>query len=154
MTVRPFIQEQREDEMSEATNKQVVLDCWDAANKHDVSKLDKFYAEDVVYHGTDGEIRGRENVKAFLSAYMTALPDLKLTVDDIFGEGDRVFSRVRLEGTHTGPFRQVPPTGKRLELRWVMNVARMENGRIAEEWEICDQMDIMSQLGLLEATPA
>jgi steroid delta-isomerase-like uncharacterized protein len=139
--------------MSEA-NKQVVRDCWGAANRHDVSELDRYYAENVVYHGNDGEIRGRDSVKAYLSAYMTALPDLKLTVEDLFGEGDRVFSRTRLEGTNTGAFREIPPTGKRLDLRWVMNVARLDGGKIVEEWEICDQMDILSQLGLMEASPA
>ena len=136
--------------MSDA-NKNVVIECWAAANQHDVSALDKFYTEDVLFHGTDGEISGRENVKSVLSAYMTAMPDLKLSIEDIFAEGDRVFSRIRLEGTNTGSFHDIPATGKQLDLRWVMNVARIEGGKIAEEWEICDQMEIMSQLGLLEA---
>jgi hypothetical protein len=47
-------------------NKQVVLGCWEVANSHDASGFDKYYAEDVVYHGGDGEIRGRESVKAYL----------------------------------------------------------------------------------------
>jgi len=35
-----------------------------------------------------------------------------------------------------------------------MNVARIQDGRIAEEWEFCDQLDIMEQLGLLNmSTP-
>jgi steroid delta-isomerase-like uncharacterized protein len=139
--------------MSEA-NKQVVIDCWGAANKHDLPALEGFYAEDVLYHGNDGDIRGRENVTAYLAAYLTALPDLKLTVEDIFAEGDRVFSRARLEGTNSGSFKDIPPTGRRLDLRWVMNVARIEGGKIAEEWEICDQLAIMEQLGLMSAAAA
>ena len=129
-------------------NKKVVLGCWETANRHDPAGLDRYYAEDVVYYGTDGEIRGRDNVKAFLGRYMEAVPDLKFTVEDVFGEGDRVFSRARLEGTNTGAFNGVPPTGRRLDVRWVMNVARIEDGKIAEEWEICDQFEILRQLGL------
>jgi hypothetical protein len=35
-----------------------------------------------------------------------------------------------------------------------MNVARLDGGKIVEEWEICDQLDILSQLGLMEASAA
>lgn len=132
-------------------NKQVVVDCWEVANSHDASGFDKYYAEDVVYHGNDGEIRGRENVKAYLQGFLTALPDIKITIEDIFGEGDRVFSRARLEGTNTGEFNGMPATGRRIDLRWIMNACRVDGGRIVEEWEIVDQFEIMKQLGVAEA---
>jgi steroid delta-isomerase-like uncharacterized protein len=132
-------------------NKQVVLGCWEVANTHNASGFDRYYAEDVVYYGNDGEVRGRDNVKAYLQSFLTALPDIKLTVEDIFGEGDRVFSRARLQGTNTGEFNGMPPTGKRIDLRWIMNEARVENGKIVEEWEIVDQLELMRQLGLIEA---
>ena len=131
-------------------NKQVVLDCWEVANRHDVAGFDQFYAEDVVYHGNDGEIRGRDNVKAYLQGFITALPDIKLTVEDIFGEGERVFSRARLQGTNTGTFNGIPPTGKPLDISWVMNVARVAQGKIIEEWEILDQLELMRQLGFVD----
>jgi steroid delta-isomerase-like uncharacterized protein len=135
-------------------NKKAVLGCWAAANNHDATGFDRYYAEDVLYHGNDGEIRGRENVKAYLQGYMTALPDLRLTVEDIFGEGDRVFSRVRLQGTNTGQLRGMPPTGKRIDIAWVMNACRVVDGQIVEEWEILDQFEIMRQLGVVEAPAA
>ena len=132
-------------------NRQVVLGCWGVANSHDPSGFETYYAEDVVYHGNDGEIRGRENVKAYLQTFMTALPDLKLTVEDIFGEGDRVFSRARLRGTNTGEFNGMPPTGKSIDIAWIMNVCRVQDGKIIEEWEILDQLELLRQLGLIEA---
>jgi predicted ester cyclase len=82
---------------------------------------------------------------------MTALPDIKLTVEDIFGEGDRVFSRARLQGTNTGEFNGMPPTGKSIDIRWIMNACRVQDGRIVEEWETVDQMEILRQLGLVDA---
>jgi steroid delta-isomerase-like uncharacterized protein len=131
-------------------NKKVVLDCWESANRKDAAGFDRYYDENVVYHGNDGKIRGRENVKAYLFNYINALPDLKLTVEDIFGEGDRVFSRARLEGTNTGEFHGMPATGKTIDIRWIMNAARVQNGKIVEEWETVDQLEIMRQLGLIE----
>jgi steroid delta-isomerase-like uncharacterized protein len=132
-------------------NRQVVLGCWGVANTHDASGFDKYYREDVVYHGNDGEIRGRDNVKAYLQTFMTALPDLKLTVEDIFGEGDRVFSRARLQGTNTGEFNGMPPTGRSVDISWIMNACRVQDGRIVEEWEVLDQLELVRQLGLMEA---
>ena len=132
-------------------NKQVVLGSWEVANSHNANGFDDYYAEDVVYHGTDGEVRGRENVKAYLQTFMTALPDIKLTVEDIFGEGDRVFSRARLQGTNTGEFNGMPPTGKRIDVGWIMNACRVQDGRIVEEWEVCDNLEIFRQLGLISA---
>ncbi len=135
-------------------NKQVVLGCGEAANRHVAKGFDRYYAEDVVYHGNDGEIRGRENVKAYLQGFLTALPDIKLTVEDIFAEGDRVFSRARLEGTNTGEFNGIPATGRRIDIRWIMNSCRVVDGRIVEEWEILDQLEVMRQLGVAEAPAA
>ena len=132
-------------------NKGVVLGCWEAANRKDAAGFDSYYDEDVVYHGGDGEIRGRENVKAYLFGFINAFPDLKLTVEDIFGEGDRVFSRARFEGTNTGELMGMPPTGKRIDIRWILNAARVEKGRIVEEWEAVDQLEILRQLGLVDA---
>jgi steroid delta-isomerase-like uncharacterized protein len=136
-------------------NKQVVLGCWESANRKDASGFDEYYDEDVVHYTTAGEIRGRENVKAYLLGYLTAFPDLKVTVEDIFGEGDRVFSRARMEGTNTGQLMGMPPTGKRIDIRWMMNVCRVQNGKIVEEWEIVDTLEIMRQLGVIDVpTPA
>jgi steroid delta-isomerase-like uncharacterized protein len=132
-------------------NKQVVLGCWGVANSHDASGFDKFYAEEVVYHGNDGEVRGRENVKEYLQTFLTALPDIKLTVEDIFGEGQFVFSRARLQGTNTGEFNGMPPTGKSVDIRWLMNACRVQDGKIVEEWEVLDQLELIRQLGLIEA---
>jgi predicted ester cyclase len=83
---------------------------------------------------------------------MSALPDIKLTVEDIFGEGERIFSRTRLQGTNTGEFNGMPPTGKRIDVRWI--AARVKDGLIVEEWEIVDQLEIMRQLRVIDATPA
>jgi steroid delta-isomerase-like uncharacterized protein len=131
--------------------REVVLGCWGVANSHDPSGFDNFYADDVIYHGNDGEIRGRDGVKAYLQTFMTALPDLKVTVEDIFGEDERVFSRARLQGTNTGEFNGMPPTGKSIDISWIMNVCRVRDGKIVEEWELLDQLELVRQLGLMTA---
>jgi len=130
-------------------NKRVVLECWEAANQRDAAGFDRVYDEHVIYHGVDGDVRGREDVKAYLQRFFMALPDIKLTVEDIFGEDDRVFSRTRVQGTHLGEINGIAPTGKTVDLRWTMCAARIRDGKIVEEWEICDQLEILRQLGVL-----
>jgi steroid delta-isomerase-like uncharacterized protein len=132
-------------------NRQIVLGCWEVANSHDISGFDRYYAEDVVYHGNDGDIRGRENVKTYLQTFITAVPDLKVTIEDIFGEDDRVFSRARMRGTNTGEFNGMPPTGKTIDIGLIMAACRVKDGRIVEEWEVLDQLELVRQLGLIEA---
>jgi predicted ester cyclase len=41
-------------------------------------------------------------------------PDLRLTVEDDVGDGDLVAQRIHFEGTHTGVFQGLPPTGKKV----------------------------------------
>ena len=137
--------------MTVEENKALVRRGWEIAGTLRSQAMKEVYDRDVLYHGTAGEeIRGLESVVAFIQGYFTAFPDMKFTVEDVFGEGDRVFSRVRVEGTNTGEMMGTPPTGKRLDIRWLMNVARIADGKIVEEWEIFDQMDMMRQLGLAQ----
>ena len=133
--------------------KKVVRDCWAAASSGKIAAVAEFYAPDAVYYGSGGEpVRGRDNIAAVIGTYLTAFPDMKMTIEDIFSESDRVFSRVTARGTNTGPLPNGhPATGKKVEMRWIMNVARISNGKIAEEWEILDLMDMLAQLGVVEA---
>lgn len=138
--------------MSVEENKAVVLKVWECAGRGDLDGVMKMYHENIVYHGSAGEeIRGRDALRATLSGYLTAFPDMTIKVEDVFGAGDRVFSRAQLSGTNTGELMGMPATGKRLELRWIMNVARVEDGKLVEEWEIFDNADMMTQLGHMPA---
>jgi len=129
-------------------NKALVMQGWEGAGSGDLDRLGEMYAEDIAYHGAAGEeIRGREAVLEMIGGYLSAFPDMTITVEDIFGEGDRVFSRVRMEGTNTGELMGMAATGKRIDVRWMMTAARFEDGKVAEEWEIFDRMDMMTQLG-------
>lgn len=134
--------------MSIEANKALVMQGWEGAGSGDLAKLGEMYTDDVIYHGAAGEeIRGREAVVEMIGGYLTAFPDMTVTVEDIFGEGDRVFSRVRVTGTNTGELMGMPATGKPVDIRWMFNASRIADGKVAEEWEIFDRMDMMTQLG-------
>lgn len=130
-------------------NKSLVRDFWGALSAGDFAKLASIYDENVAYHGPAGdERRGRAAAMELAKAYKTAFPDMRADVEEMVAEGDFVMSRVRPQGTHTAELMGIPPTGRSIDLRWVMNMVRIADGKIAEEWEIWDSGDFMKQLGL------
>ena len=60
-----------------------------------------------------------------------------------------------MEGTFSQPMsigngKTIPPTGKKVSLDGV-TLVRMSNGKIAEERDFFDNLDFMTQLGLMPA---
>ena len=55
--------------------------------------------------------------------------------------------RILFTGTHTGPFRGLPPTGRTIRLH-AIEINRMADGKIAEHWFQMDALTLFDQLGL------
>jgi hypothetical protein len=86
----------------------------------------------------------------------TAIPDLRITLNDQFGEADRVVSRWTGSGTHTGPLNlptsTLAGTGHGISFDEI-RIDRHVGGRIGESWWIPDRFTLWTQLGLLPAPP-
>jgi steroid delta-isomerase-like uncharacterized protein len=137
--------ERRKSFMSEE-NKALARRAWELADNPDI--LEEVYAPDVVWHEPDQEIRGLEQAKKFVSAYKTAFPDMKITVEDVIAEGDKVVCRVTLRGTHQGETEEFgPPTGRQIEGAGI-TISRIEGGKIVEDWDSYDNLTTLQQLGL------
>jgi predicted ester cyclase len=118
----------------------------------DERKLDEafeLYALDYIYHGPDGKIlEGREGIRGLWEVFLTGFPDLHSTIEDIVTEGDKLVLRWRIEGTHTGEFQGVAPTGAKVNLR-VTEIFRIANGQLVEAWDQYDQLGLMQQIGAI-----
>ncbi len=136
--------------MSEA-NKALIRQNLKAISNKDLDSFTGSYAADVAYHGAGGlEVKGAKELTEFLNTFLVAFPDLAINVDDIIAEGDKVVVRATAGGTHTGDLQGIPPTGKSVPML-AMIIYRMSGGKIAEQWEIDDQMGMMQQLGVIPA---
>jgi len=81
------------------------------------------------------------------------------TIEDIIAEGDKVWYRIKITGTHTGEYRgyfpligkkiRVAPTGKKFTITEV-SIKRIANGKIVESWAVYDNLDFYKQLGAIE----
>ena len=77
----------------------------------------------------------RHHLKNAITMLRAGIPDLQVTVADIFGEGDRIAIRVEMRGTHTGtPLFGVPPSGQPVELEQFHIVQVSEDGRGIRHW--------------------
>jgi predicted ester cyclase len=93
---------------------------------------------DIKWHsGTLGAVEGRENFSGLISAIVSALPGLHNVEQDIIAERDIVAVRAVVEGTHKGDLLGIPASGR--HVRWdAVDVYRVANGKIAEEWAADD----------------
>lgn len=91
-------------------NKQIVRDLFEKGFNGDQREvLERSVAAD--YPGPAGE-RGPAAFQQVMTRLRGAFPDLHYIVDDLLAEGDKVAVRWHWTGTHRGPFRTIPPTGR------------------------------------------
>ena len=119
-------------------------DFW---NKQNLTAFEKYFTADFISHYPEGDLNG-EQVKGLCQAYFTAFPDLHITTNDLIAEGDRVVKVWTANSTNKGDFMGIPATGKRIEVTGI-EVFRIEDGKIAENWVSMDNLGMMQQMGVI-----
>jgi len=77
------------------------------------------------------DLTGPEGVREWVRAFRTAFPDMDDRVQEQIAEGDVVVTRVRCIGTQDGPFRGLPPSGKRADFT-AIGIDRFQGDYIIE----------------------
>jgi steroid delta-isomerase-like uncharacterized protein len=129
-------------------NKQIVRQFLDEViNGQRFDLFPELFDPDFVWHGGSfGDTRGLDEFAQVIEPFYKAFPDLRITVDDLFGEDDRVLARFTVTATHSGEFLGVPPTGK--QVTWTgQPIYRLADGKIVEEWFLEDTFGLMQALG-------
>jgi predicted ester cyclase len=135
--------------MSIKQNKALVHTFADRINARDLEgALTLFDPNHVEQAAIPGMPSGVEAVRMFFNMLFAGFPDAQTTILDTIAEGDKVVIRASTEGTHTGPFLGIPPTGRRAKWSFI-DITRIANGKIVEHWVETDQMSLMQQLGLV-----
>jgi steroid delta-isomerase-like uncharacterized protein len=123
-----------------------------AFNAHDPGALARNETPDIEFEAPGVKLRGREQVADFFGAYWRAFPDALVTLRSRMIDGETVVSENVLTGTHTGPLftpgGDIPPTGRRIETHGVA-VQRVSAGLVASEHLYFDQVELLTQLGML-----
>jgi steroid delta-isomerase-like uncharacterized protein len=118
----------------QARNKAVAMRVFDEIfNQGKFQVADDIYAPDFQNHGLHRSVDLKTDQEA-VRAERKAFPDLRVSVQEMVAEGDKVAVLWTFQGTHTGfGYEGLPPTGTRVEVRGI-TIWRMGNGRIMEEW--------------------
>jgi steroid delta-isomerase-like uncharacterized protein len=125
----------------------------EVVNKGNFAGVDEAFAENYVGHMSDGtDLNGPEEFKQFITALRSAFPDIQYKVEDMACDGDILAVRTSFTGTMTGPFKGMPPTGKKVAMQEAL-LYRFEGDKIVEEWSFINQMAMLQQLGLVPPTP-
>ena len=135
--------------MSTEENKAVLRRNEEVFNKGDLAVADETIAPNYVYHGSVGqEVKGLEGFKQYVTTLITAFPDLRLTIDDMVAEGDKVAMRLTARGTHKGDFMGIAPTGKHVTITGIV-IQRIVGNKVVEGWLVNDQLGMLQQMGVV-----
>jgi steroid delta-isomerase-like uncharacterized protein len=120
-------------------------------NQGRVTTIHELMAPDAVGIGQAGPeavIRGPQEFQAFVEKLRGAFPDIVVTLEDAFGNGDKVAIRWTATMTHRGDHLGMPATGKRVRITGI-SLVRIVSGRIVEGWDNWDQVTMMREIGAM-----
>ena len=137
--------------VASAEDNRIVARRWiDAFNARDDAAEAEARTADYVAHAPDSIQPAALDSDAwveFLGVFLEGFPDLHLEVQDSAADEDMVAQRILFTGTHTGSFRGLPPTGRRVRFSG-LEINRMVDGKVAEHWFQLDALTLFEQLGL------
>ena len=117
-------------------NKEVVRDYYARViNGRDLDAVAEFFVDQRLVDG----------VRSGCFRYFEAFPDLHVSLDELIAEGDRVFLRSTLTGTHDGEYKGIPATGRHVAVECA-EVFRIADARFGGYWCMTNVAGLMRQL--------
>jgi predicted ester cyclase len=124
--------------------RRIVEDGW---NRADFDGLVGALSDYAVFRRRGREeVTGLRDLEEIVRRWRSSFPDMTLRIDEMVAEGDIVAVRLTFQGTHSGPWRGIPPTGARasFEVTWFL---RFADSTIIELHEVDDEFGLRDQLG-------
>jgi predicted ester cyclase len=131
--------------MSEV-NKRLVREYYQRA-LGDLSGMEAIVAPDFQDHHFPPDLpRGPQGVRQFFGTLLPSLfSDMRIEIDFLLAEGDKVDCHFALLARHTGEFAGIAPRGNAIRCP-AISTFRIANGMLAEAWEIFDSGDLLKQM--------
>jgi steroid delta-isomerase-like uncharacterized protein len=137
-----------------ADHREISRRALDAYTTGDFAGLEDAYTAGHVIHDEQNpfaaEQHGLDVLRAMVTLYREAFPDLVMTTDAQYEDGDVVVNRWTARGTQTGDLPGLPATGRSVTTRGIL-IDRYEGDRIAESWSSWDTLGMLQQLGAVPA---
>ncbi len=136
--------------MSLEENKAVARRFFEEFSNDNLAAVADLMAPDHVFHfplapapqDKAQHVAGQQAIKGIF-------PDYRGEVVDQIAEGDLVMSRVIVRGTQHGEFMGQPGNGQTFEIT-IINIMRIRDGLVVDEWDEFDTLSFLAQLGIVE----
>jgi predicted ester cyclase len=124
-------------------------------NEGNLEVVNALTSPELVEHQNFGpnHAPGADGARAVIESLRRAFPDFRLTIEDLVADGGTVWLRMVATGTNSGSFMGHAPTGRPMRID-VLDVIRVENGKMVEHWGVPDRLGALLQLGLVKPPAA
>jgi steroid delta-isomerase-like uncharacterized protein len=130
-------------------NKEVVRRWLEAWNTKDLNAAEVLLAPDYVRHDANiPDIVGPQAQLQFIAVVLAAFPDVHFTMEQLVAEENLVVSRLIVRGTHQAEFMGVPASDRQVNFQSV-EIYRLSDAKIAEQWVVMDVLGLLQQLGAI-----
>lgn len=131
--------------------RKTVVGRWLAAgDAGDFDAFDDLLHPDAVIHAPAGlSTSGATEEKSVWKDALTAMPDLRHTVQEVVVDGNVEMARVVVTGTMTAEFGGVEGTGRSFRIDQAV-ITHLRDGKVVEAWEIADITGLRTQVSLDE----
>jgi len=133
----------------EEQNETLYRKILDELNKGNLEVFDEYFAPDYAYYFPSNTQKpmSLEETRELVKMHLNSFPDFNWNIEELFAVKDVVIARVSSTGTFAGEYQGIPPTGNKIESSAIF-IVRIENGKVVEEREEVDVLNVMQQLGM------
>ncbi len=128
----------------------LVIALGEAWNAHDPERVVGFYAAD--YEGMDvgerGLQRGQEGALRSFERYWKAFPDVRIRLDEMVVQDNRIALVWTASGTHGGSLMSIPSTGRRVAIRGT-SLLRLAGNQVQHALHVWDVAGLLRAMQLL-----
>jgi len=143
-TAATFSQTKKESMMTTEQKKQLVSKFIELMTAKQSEKFGEIISQDYKQHNPmvkQGLVGLQEGSKWFESIF----PDISAKIDAVVVEDDMIVARITWTGTHKGELFGIPASN--VKATWTgTDWWRIENGKLAEHWDVVDWSSLMQQI--------
>jgi predicted SnoaL-like aldol condensation-catalyzing enzyme len=116
--------------------------------KKDISAVDQYVRTDYIQHNPLVK-QGASGFKEFFSSWFASVPDWQYTLKKLVAEGDEVWAYGTYSGTLQRDWLGIPASGQKYAFDAV-DIFRVQDGKLAEHWDVMDIYGLFKQLGAIK----
>jgi steroid delta-isomerase-like uncharacterized protein len=133
-------------EENKATARRIIEEVW---NKGNFSIISELVSPDYCSHNAAGEdMKGPDGFKQMITLWRTAFPDLRMSIDDVVAEGNKLAVRISWRGTFKGKLGNIKPTGKQVNITEAFFATYKDGKMTGNPMTFYDQLTFYQQLGI------